>query len=126
MTKLMLTGAILAASLLAMPAFAAEGDNSSSGAQSTTTASESSLSGNLGTGFNQAGAQVTSTNQAFDNSFASVVGATLNSGTTGGDQASITGMSFSHGAGFDIGTATQTGSSTGSDTGSAFAHQFHH
>jgi len=123
----LLTSAALAVSILAAPAFAltVNSDGSTSNETSATTASESSNSGNLGTGSNMAGASVTSTNMAFDNSFASIVGATDKTNTNGGDQGQVVGTSFSKGSGFDFGLATQTGTSTGTDSGTATAHHFH-
>jgi len=129
MNKLLLSSAALAVSILAGPAVTwaatVNTDSASSGETSTTTAAENSASGNIGFGNDMAGAAVTSTNQAFDNSFASIAGATLKTNTQGGDQGSIVGTSFSKGTGFDFGIASQTGTSTGSDTGKAAASHVH-
>jgi len=129
MKSALLSSAVLAVSILAAPAVTwaatVNTDSASSGETSTTTAAESSKSGNFGTGTDMAGANVTATNMAFDNSFAKIAGATLTTNTNGGDQGSIVGTSFSKGSGFDFGFASQTGTSTGSDTGKAAASHVH-
>ncbi len=118
----MLSSAALAVSILAAPAItlAASVDGTSSSETSTTTATESSNSNSLGFGSNQAGANVTDINQAFDHSLANIVGAKDTTNTTGGDEGQITGSSFSNGSGFNFGSSKQTGTSTGTDHGTAF------
>jgi hypothetical protein len=122
MKSALFTSAALAVSILAAPAvtLAASVDGTTSNETSTTSATESSNSGSFGFGSNQAGANVTATNLAFDHSLANIVGAKDTTNTSGGDQGSITGSSFSNGTGFDFGNSKQTGTSVGTDHGTAF------